>query len=87
MFEHLDSMYKKQIEATFKGTNGLGYINGQRYKLFIQGRVIWRLDIDGLDRGAGRCVYDTIGSFLDNWTDITEDVTSMRNINIDRIIC
>lgn len=55
------------ITATFTGTNSLGYEIGKEYKLKIsdlQGVSIKRLD------NSGKCVYQSLSSFLKNWNNI-----------------
>jgi hypothetical protein len=55
-----------KISAKFIGLNGsLGYKTGQTYELYVAGKYIKRLD------NSGACLYDSISSFLINWTDIT----------------
>jgi len=50
-----------KIYAKFIGTNSLGYVNGQSYKILISGMMICRGD------GTGKCIYSSIESFLKNW--------------------
>lgn len=54
-----------KIEATFKGDDGsLGYRANNRYVLKVDDMEISRID------GTGKCVYDSLKSFLRNWSSI-----------------
>lgn len=56
-----------KFKAKFTGTDSLGYKHGNNYDLKIlnkKGISIVRLD------GSGGCVYESLSSFLTNWTDI-----------------
>ena len=55
------------FKAKFTGSNSLGYEVGKEYDLQIlseKGISIIRFD------GGGRCVYESLYSFLKNWTNI-----------------
>lgn len=55
------------IIATFTGINSLGYETGKEYESEIpsvKGFSIKRKD------GTGKCVYESISSFLQNWNNI-----------------
>lgn len=57
----------KTVRATFKGKNdSLGYKNDQDYDLIINHSLGERIKIEQRD-GGGRCEYDSIISFLNNW--------------------
>lgn len=68
----------KKIKAKFKGLNGsLGYITNRVYWLTMNYSskgdtqiTIERIKVEGT-HGNGRCVYDNIGTFLDNWSNIS----------------
>lgn len=53
-----------KIQATFTGKNNLGYIKGHVYILNVGYNSVIRLD------ESGYCIYNSIKSFLANWTDI-----------------
>ncbi len=56
-----------KITATFTGKDSLGYENGKTYELQLanfRAKSIQKLD------GTGICVYQSLSSFLKNWTDI-----------------
>lgn len=55
------------IKAKFTGTNSLGYETDKEYalKVFdIKGISVVRYD------GSGKCIYESLSSFLKNWTSI-----------------
>lgn len=55
----------KRFKARFIGEDGsLGYKNGEIYNLQMIGMIIQRTD------GKGTCTYESLSSFLKNWTDI-----------------
>jgi hypothetical protein len=56
-----------KITATFTGKDSLGYENGKTYELQLanfRAKSIQKLD------GTCICVYQSLSSFLKNWTDI-----------------
>lgn len=55
------------IQATFIGTDSLGYKKGNTYDLILSnhsGVTIKRKDLTGV------CVYTSLSSFLSNWDSI-----------------
>jgi len=75
------------VKATFIGTDSLGYINGKVYLLDIHGLTIQRSSIMTMycqekamhnQTNRGLCKYDSIQSFLSNWTDI-RNISGMDN--------
>ena len=56
-----------KISAKFIGENSLGYEHGKEYVLSIT--IISKVQIVRL-KGSGLCLYDSINSFLANWTNI-----------------
>jgi hypothetical protein len=51
-----------KIVATFIGFNSLGYENGTSYRLFVKHNTVCRID------GTGVCKYESVQSFLNNWS-------------------
>lgn len=65
------------INAKFTGKNSLGYENGKSYDLLVsdvKGISIKRLD------GTGKCPYQSLSAFLNNWDIINVNKSSPRNI-------
>ena len=56
-----------KIKAEFIGSSSLGYKTGKEYEIEVndrKGMSVKRCDGDGL------CYYESISSFLKNWTNI-----------------
>lgn len=62
------------INATFIGTNSLGYEKGKKYDLKLDGSTICRLD------GTGKCTYQSIRAFLSNWYNIEVDRNTYTHV-------
>lgn len=60
-----------KIKAKFKGSNSLGYVNGENYWLLFQcsgGYLsICRMDNDTNLTTGGYCPYTSLKAFLNNW--------------------
>ncbi len=64
-----------KIKAKFKGTDSLGYVNGENYWLFFGMtpalKQIWITQIsdttDNSIRNGSFCLYDSLKAFLNNW--------------------
>ncbi len=54
-----------KIKAKFIGKDSIGYKQGQVYELEVDRKWIMRESSEGL------CPYESIESFLNNWTDIS----------------
>jgi len=54
-----------KIKAKFKGSNSLGYVNGENYKLWFN-VINNKICIQRLDYG-GTCEYQSLKAFLNNW--------------------
>ena len=54
------------IEATFKGTNSLGYENGKSYELKLEPQSMSIVRPDGF----GQCEYQSLHSFMKNWDNV-----------------
>lgn len=68
------------IIATFIGTDfSLGYRTGKDYKLTISGK--WGFSIERTDDGTGQCAYESLKSFLKNWTNVRTDYTVLFKDN------
>lgn len=69
-------MKSSKIAAVFQGSDGsLGYRRGTLYHLNLQQEVNLKgnkintvFSISRVDTGKGICNYDSIHSFLDNWS-------------------
>ena len=55
------------IEATFTGTNSLGYENGKSYELQLEPKSMSIARPDGF----GEYEYESLYSFMKNWDKIT----------------
>jgi len=54
-----------KIKAKFKGSNSLGYENGENYKLefTVKDNAVWIMR----ENMTGLCKYDSLKAFLNNW--------------------
>ncbi len=59
-----------KIKAKFKGSDSLGYINGENYHLVFSvdeyGEYIWIVP-DKRHINCQSCPYSTLKAFLNNW--------------------
>jgi len=63
-------METKTISAVFQGENdSLGYKTGKRYTLTVRQKLTNKFIVINEEKD-NRCDYESIISFLNNWTDI-----------------
>jgi len=66
---------KIYFNATFSGTNSLGYERGKTYKLTTDNENYMNIVRED---GSGKCQYGSIHAFLNNWTNIVVKIIDKK---------